>query len=100
MIKTVRPNALKKYMEEKGPIRVGMIGTGYIGRPLTYQITQFMPEVRIVGIASHKLADAIQAYQEAGVEDVAKINSLGELERAIAAEKQVASRRWVDVVPC
>ncbi len=76
--------ALKAYFKEHGPIRVGLIGAGYMGRPVTYQIVHFMPEIKIVAIASRKVTDAQRAYQEAGVENAVVTDSLQALETALA----------------
>lgn len=77
--------ALKKYYAENGPIRVGMVGAGFMGRPVTYQITNFVPEIVLVGIASHQVSDAELAYKEAGVLDVSVVDTLPFLEAAIEA---------------
>jgi len=79
-------NALRKYFQEQGPIRVGMIGAGYMGKPLTYQITHFVPEISLVGIASRNIADAQRAYAEAGVEQIQPVESLSSLNNAIAQD--------------
>ena len=39
-------NALKKREEEKNPIRVALVGAGYIGRGITLQIEKYFTGMR------------------------------------------------------
>ena len=78
---------LRQHFAEHGPIRIGMIGAGYMGRPLTYQFEHFVPEIKIAAIASHKLADARLAYTQAGVQEIVPVDTRTALESAVAAGK-------------
>lgn len=82
--------ALQEYYAEHGPIRVGMIGAGFMGRPVAYQFNHFVPEIDLVAIASHKIEDAQRAFNEAGVLDVQVVDSLDDLNAAITAGKPAA----------
>jgi predicted homoserine dehydrogenase-like protein len=79
--------ALKQYFETNGPIRVGLIGAGYMGRPVTYQLVNFTPGIQIVAIASHKIVDAERAYHEAGVDEPVRVDSQVELEKRIQSNQ-------------
>ena len=79
--------ALQQYYQDNGPIRVGMIGAGYMGRPFTHQIVHYVPEIQIVAIASRKVVDAQRAYEEAGVNGMVEVQSVSELEDAIQSGK-------------
>ena len=79
--------ALKQYYETNGPIRVGLIGAGYMGRPVTYQIVNFTPEIQITAIASHKVVDAERAYQEAGITEIVRVDSLASFEKVIQSNQ-------------
>ena len=67
------------------PVRVGMIGAGAMGRAITNQIVNAVPGMRLVAISNRHPDAARHAYAEAGVEDVATVDSVAALERAIAA---------------
>lgn len=76
-------SALKKYAAERGPIRAGIIGAGFMGRPLTHQLTHYVPEIQVVGIASHQVADAQRSYREAGVNLVQEVKNTAALAHAV-----------------
>lgn len=65
------------------PIRVALVGAGYMGRCIALQILTAVAGMRLVAIANRSLARAAQAYREGGVEDVATASSAAELERLI-----------------
>ncbi len=59
---------LKKREEQKKPIRVAMIGAGFMGRGIANQIINYTPGMTLVAIANRSLSGAIKAYHEAGIE--------------------------------
>jgi predicted homoserine dehydrogenase-like protein len=67
--------ALARREAEDRPIRVGMIGAGFMGRGLANQIVNSVPGMRLVAIANRTLANAERAYAEAGVEPVRAENA-------------------------
>jgi predicted homoserine dehydrogenase-like protein len=77
--------ALRERERSGRPIRVGMIGAGAMGRAITNQIANAVPGMRLVAIANRHRERAARAYAEAGVGDVAIVDSVDELDRAIAA---------------
>jgi predicted homoserine dehydrogenase-like protein len=78
-------NALKAREAAGDPIRVGMIGAGFMGRGIALQILGSVPGLHLVGIANRTLDRAREAYEEAGADDVEVVASAAELEAAIAA---------------
>jgi predicted homoserine dehydrogenase-like protein len=60
--------ALRRREEENRPIRVGMIGSGFMGRGLANQIVNSVPGMRLVAIANRTLANGRRAFTEAGLE--------------------------------
>ena len=74
--------ALQRREAEGRPIRVGMIGAGFMGRGLANQIVNSVPGMRLVAVANRTLAHAERAYAEAGVEPV-RVENAGELDAAI-----------------
>lgn len=49
------------------PIRVGLVGAGYIGVPAAVQLIRHVPGIRVAAIASHRLEDAGKAYHITGL---------------------------------
>ncbi|MFK7604264.1 NAD(P)H-dependent oxidoreductase [Deinococcus sp. SM5_A1] len=76
--------ALEKREAQGKPIRVGMIGAGFMGRGVANQIVNSVPGMRLVAVSNRHLAGAARAYREAGVEPVA-VDSLSALEDAVHA---------------
>ncbi|MBE9190990.1 Gfo/Idh/MocA family oxidoreductase, partial [Gloeocapsopsis crepidinum LEGE 06123] len=61
--------ALKARAEAGKPIRVGMIGSGFMGRGIANQIINSVPGMELVAIANRNVAKAQRAYNEAGIEN-------------------------------
>src|SRR5437867_3348298 len=59
--------ALKAREAAGNPIKVGMIGAGFMGRGLANQIIKSVPGMRLVAIANRSLEPARRAYFEAGI---------------------------------
>jgi predicted homoserine dehydrogenase-like protein len=79
--------ALAKRAEENRPIRVALVGGGYMARCIALQIVTAGKGMRLVAIANRTAAKAETAYMEAGVEHVRRAGSLKELEQAIAENR-------------
>lgn len=80
-------NALRKREEENNPIRVAMIGAGFMGRGIALQIVNSVPGMRLVAIANRNIDSAERAYSEAGVDSFYRVNSKTELEDNIRRSK-------------
>ncbi len=65
------------------PVNVGIVGAGYSGRNVAYQIINSFPGLRLVAIANRTLAAAHDAFVKAGVEDVRSVETTDALEQAI-----------------
>lgn len=76
--------ALAKRAAENRPIRVGLVGAGFMGRGLVNQIVNSTPGMDVVAIANRTVPTAVRAYTEAGVEPV-EASTTAEVESAIAA---------------
>ena len=76
--------ALKRRAEERNPIRVAIVGAGNIGRVMTLQIEKYVKGMKLVAIANRTLANAERAYRQAGVESIKKVETVAQLENAIA----------------
>ena len=77
--------ALERRERENDPIRVGLVGAGFMGRGIALQMLTATPGMELVAIASRRLEPAVQAYAEGGVESPEHVGSVAELEQAIAA---------------
>lgn len=75
--------ALRKRLAEGNPVRVGMVGAGYMGRGIALQILSAMPGLRLVAVANRDVSQAERAYREAGVAELRSVASPAELERAM-----------------
>ena len=83
--------ALKARHEQGKPIRVAMVGAGFMGQGLTNQIVHSVPGMRMVAVSNRNVQRAFDVYRYAGLDDVVEANAQGELEDAIRAGKPVVS---------
>jgi predicted homoserine dehydrogenase-like protein len=97
----------KRAAEGAAPIRVGMIGAGFMASGVLLQInTVHAGTIRVVAVANRTVAKAVQAYADAGQPDAAVCDSPAALARAIEAGRAavtedpmlVATSPHVDVV--
>ena len=79
--------ALKKREQEGKPIRVGMVGAGYMGRGIALQIQRYMKGMKLVAISNRTLSQAEKAYTQAGVETVKWVKTIAELEETIVQDR-------------
>lgn len=83
-------NALKARAAQGKPIRVGMIGAGFMGRGLVNQIVHSVPGERMAAIFNRHLPKAIDAYRYAGLEPLVA-GTQDQLEDAIRKGKPVVT---------
>src|SRR3972149_11974573 len=76
--------ALKKREEEGNPVRVGLVGAGYMGRAITLQFLTPLTGMTLVAIANRTLSKAESNYKEAGADAVKTVQNVPQLEQAIA----------------
>jgi predicted homoserine dehydrogenase-like protein len=81
--------ALKKREAEGKPVRVGMIGAGFMGRGLANHILNNVPGMKLVAVSNRTLAGAKLAYVEHGAPEPLVATSQGQLEDAIRSGKPV-----------
>lgn len=79
--------ALQARAAAGNPIKVGMIGAGFMGRGIANQIVNSVPGMELVAISNRQIDAAKQAYSEAGIEDIQVVATVSELENAIANGK-------------
>src|SRR5438445_7352597 len=62
--------ALRAREQQGTPIRVGMIGAGFMGQGLTNQIENSVPGMRMAAIYNRTMERALEVYRYAGRHDV------------------------------
>lgn len=75
--------ALQRLEEEGRPIRVGMVGAGFMARGIALQMLRYVPGMDLVAVSNRHLAGAGRVYADAGVEEVVVVESASALEDAI-----------------
>lgn len=83
--------ALKKRVEEGNPIKVGVVGAGAIAEGMVDLVVNSWPGMRISAISNRTLSKAVGCYKSAGAAGVREVNSVGELEDAIKADRPVVT---------
>jgi predicted homoserine dehydrogenase-like protein len=97
----------KRVAAGEPPIRVGMIGAGFMASGVLLQVNlAYRDSIRIVAVANRTVAKAVQAYADAGQEGAVVCDTAPALARAIEAGRPavtedpmlVATSPHVDVV--
>jgi predicted homoserine dehydrogenase-like protein len=76
--------ALREREQENNPIRVAMVGAGYMGRGIALQIITAIKGMELVAISNRTISEAERAYRQAGVEPIKTVETVAQLEEAIA----------------
>jgi predicted homoserine dehydrogenase-like protein len=79
--------ALEKRYQEKNPVRVAIVGAGYMGRGVALQIVSAFRGLKLVAISNRTIATAAAAYRQAGIPEVSTVQTVSQLEAAMAAGK-------------
>jgi predicted homoserine dehydrogenase-like protein len=79
--------ALAKRQAENRPLRIGLVGAGYMGRGIALHFLDSVVGMRLVAVSNRTIADAARAYAQGGIEDPRVVTNSGDLETAIAAGK-------------
>jgi predicted homoserine dehydrogenase-like protein len=85
-------NALEERRRAENPVRVAMVGAGFMGRGIALQILSAVPGMRLVAIANRHVGKAHEAYALAGAKDVVEVQSEGELDDAVAAGRYAVTQ--------
>ncbi|NJL46109.1 MAG: NAD(P)-dependent oxidoreductase, partial [Leptolyngbyaceae cyanobacterium SM2_3_12] len=80
-------SALKARHEAHNPVKVGMIGAGFMGWGIANQIMNYLPGMELVAVSSRTLASAKKAYAEAGIDDPVTVTTEAALAEAMGAGK-------------
>ena len=83
--------ALRRREAEGRPIRVGMVGAGFMGRGIALQILRYTPGMDLVAVANRNVHKAQQAYEQAGVEDWTSASTTDQIEGAVSQGRPVVT---------
>jgi predicted homoserine dehydrogenase-like protein len=84
-------NALKAREEQGNPIRVAMLGAGFMGQGLTNQIVNSAQGMSMVAVQNRHLEKAIHVYRYSGLKDIVEAKTQGQMEDAIRAGRPVVT---------
>jgi predicted homoserine dehydrogenase-like protein len=74
------------------PLRVGMVGAGFMARGVAWQLGHAVPGLRLVAVANRTPSKAREVLRDAGHGDVRDVDDVDALERAIAAGATAVTR--------
>jgi len=77
--------ALEEREREGNPIRVGMVGAGFMGRGIAHQIVKRTRGMRLVAIGNRTSERALEAFESAGAGSPVTVGGADALEEAITA---------------
>jgi predicted homoserine dehydrogenase-like protein len=83
--------ALKAREEQGKPIRVAILGAGFMSQGLTNQIAHSAPGMRIVAVFNRNLKKALHVYDYSGLKGTVIASNQGQLDDAIAGGKPVVT---------
>ena len=83
--------ALKAREENNQPIRVGIVGAGFMGQGLANQITHSTPGMRVIAISNRHVERAVGVFNYAGCEDIVVAETQRQLDDAASRLQPVAS---------
>lgn len=76
-------NALKAREQSGKPIRVGMVGAGFMGQGLTNQITHSVPGMRMAAVYNRRPERAEHVFRYSGFDDIVMAGNQAQLDQAI-----------------
>jgi predicted homoserine dehydrogenase-like protein len=77
-------SALRRRAAEGRPVRVALVGAGFMGRGLVNQVVNSVPGMELVAIANRTLGNGERAFREAGVADWEVVDDGQGVDKAVA----------------
>ena len=77
--------ALKRRAAENNPVKIALIGAGFMGSGLVNQVVNSTTGMRMVAICNRTRENAERAYLEAGVTDFSAVSSADKLDQVVKA---------------
>ncbi len=90
--------ALQRRQDAGRPIRVVIVGAGFMSRGLVNQITNSTPGMTVAAVVNRTVGKAERAYVEAGVANARQVGTLAETEAALHAGVPVFTDDYAAVV--
>lgn len=84
-------SVLAKRASEGNPIRVGMVGAGYMAAGIGRQLLRSAEGMRLVAVSNRTLSKAKNVYVAAGCDEPDVVDSLGALEKAVEDDRFVVT---------
>ena len=91
-------SALAARQRDGRPIRVALVGAGFMGRGLVNQIVRSVPGMDVVAIAARHPEQGVRAFDEAGATGAVVVDDRAAVDRAIRAGTPVVSPDFRAVV--
>ncbi len=87
---------LQKREDENRPVRVAIIGAGYMGRGIAHQFLRPVTGMRLAGVCNRTVAEAERAYTDSGVDGkvIRHCSNAREAEQAIAKGEALVTDDW------
>jgi predicted homoserine dehydrogenase-like protein len=83
--------ALRAREDQGNPVRVAMIGAGFMGQGLTNQIVNSVPGMRMVAVQNRHMEKALHVFRYSGIEAVREASTQAQLDDAIRAGRPVVT---------
>jgi predicted homoserine dehydrogenase-like protein len=83
--------ALERRQQDGNPIRIGMVGAGYMGQGMAAVIERNMVGMRVVAIANRTVENAERAFADAGVTDFVQLTDQDAVDSALARGGRVVT---------
>lgn len=80
-------SALASRLQAGNPVRVAMVGAGYMARGIALQILTAMPGIRLVAISNRDVGKAERAYAAGGADETVRASTPAQLDQAIESGK-------------
>lgn len=92
--------ALEKLEKERKPIRVGMVGAGFMAQGIANQIVNYTKGMRLVAIANRTRSKAITTYEYAGITNSKIVENTSQLSEAVNAGKYSVTDNALLLIEC
>jgi predicted homoserine dehydrogenase-like protein len=83
--------ALQARESESRPVRVAIVGAGFMSQGLANQIAHSVPGMRLVAISNRNITRAIDVLRYSGYDNIAVVDAQGRFDDAIRAGSPVAT---------
>ncbi|HST82487.1 MAG TPA: Gfo/Idh/MocA family oxidoreductase [Kineosporiaceae bacterium] len=86
--------ALRKRAEAGNPIRVALVGAGFMGRGFVNQVVNSVPGMQLAAICNRTLANAERAFTDAGVAEWEVVSDAASVDKSLARGIPVVTQHY------